>query len=183
MNGCRILMGGVLLVMTGCQMFAPGSDGMPTVTRTGMVKDIVIREDLTPATVTANPGDEIRWINKRQGTARVVFLDPVMEMLSCQRNFGGIGSSKTQYTAKLSSNDSASVCFRNPSQIRYVVRADSNLPSGELNIPGSITIDSGGRTSMRESSPPNRETSPAMNEPATANDRPIASKDEEGSVR
>ena len=78
-----------------------------------MVKDIIIREDVAPATLTVNPGDEIRWINKRQGDARVVFLDPVTEMLSCQRNFGGLmGGDRNQYTAKLSSNDSASSCFR-----------------------------------------------------------------------
>lgn len=122
---------------------------MPTVTRTGIVKDVVIRENISPATLTANPGDEIRWINKRQGNVRVVFLDPVTEMLTCQRNFGGFmaGSSKNQYTANLSSNDSASACFRNPSQVRYVVRADSNLPSGEENIAGTINVGGEGSRS------------------------------------
>ena len=106
-----------------------------------MVKDVIIREDVSPATLTVNPGDEIRWINKRQGTARVVFLDPVTEMLTCQRNFGGVmGANKNQYTANLSSNDSASLCFRNAAELKYVVRADSTLPSGEVNIPGTITV-------------------------------------------
>lgn len=123
---------------------------MPTVTRTGEVKDVVIREQLSPQTLTANPGDEIRWINKRLGNVRVVFLDPVTEMLSCQRNFGGLmGADKNQFTAKLGSNDSASLCFKNSSEIKYVVRADSNLPTGEENIPGTINIG-GENASMQQ---------------------------------
>lgn len=140
MNAQRILMGGALLVLAGCQSMG-GGETMPTVTRTGMVKDVIIREDVSPQTLTVNAGDEIRWVNKRLGNVRVVFLDPVTENLSCQRNFGGLmGASRNQYTANLSSNDTASLCFKNSGQIKYVVRADSNLPTGEINIPGSIQI-------------------------------------------
>jgi len=120
-----------------------GGESLPTVTRTGEVKDVLIRETVSPTALTANPGDEIRWINKRQGDVRVIFLSPVTEMLSCQRNFGGIlglGTNRNQYTATLGSNDTASVCFRNPTEVKYVVRAESNEPSGEQNIPGTITI-------------------------------------------
>jgi hypothetical protein len=49
-------------------------------------------------------------------------------------------TNRNQYTAKLKSNDTASVCFKNPSEVKYVVRADSNEPSGEVNIPGNISI-------------------------------------------
>ena len=155
MKAQQFMVASALLILAGCQSFGGGS-GIPTVTRTGMVKDIIIREDVTPATVTVNPGDEIRWINKRQGEARVVFLDPVTEMLSCQRNFGGLmGGDKNQYTAKLSSNDSASLCFRRAGDIKYVVRAESNLPSGEANIPGMIMVggaDTAGTTGSTTSS-------------------------------
>jgi plastocyanin len=135
-----------LLILTGCQSMGGGGESMPTITRTGAVKDIIIREDISPATLTVNPGDEIRWINKRQGSARVVFLDPVMDTLSCQRNFGSwMGANRQQYTATLSTNDTASVCFRSGGQIKYVVRADSaTVPSGELNIPGTISVAGGG---------------------------------------
>lgn len=134
-----------LLILAGCQSVG-GGETMPTITRTGEVKDIIIREDVSPTTVTVNPGDEIRWINKRQGSARVVFLDPVMDTLSCQRNFGSwMGSNRQQYTATLSTNDTASVCFRSGGQIKYVIRADSaTVPSGELNIPGTISVAGAG---------------------------------------
>ncbi len=132
--------------LSACQsMGLGGGDGMPTITRTGEVKDIVIRENVEPATVTVNPGDEIRWVNKRQGDARVIFLLPVEGQLTCQRGFGGMmsGGNKNQYTAKLGVNDTASVCFKNSSEIKYVVRADSNLPSGEENIAGTINVGDG----------------------------------------
>lgn len=160
----HMMAGSVLLILTGCQHMGMGGDGMPTVTRTGMVKDVIIREDVEPTTLTVNPGDEIRWINKRQGSARVVFLDPVTEQLSCQRNFGGLmGANRNQYTANLGSNDSASLCFKNPGEVKYVVRADSTLPSGEVNIPGTITIG-GSQGSSTRSTSSSREMSESRNE-------------------
>jgi hypothetical protein len=79
-------------------------------------------------------------------------------MLSCQRNFGGLmGGDRNQYTAKLSSNESASLCFRRGGEIKYVVRADSTLPSGEANIAGTIMVggaDTAGSTGSTTSSDP-----------------------------
>lgn len=141
-----LMMGAALFALGACQHMGFGERyGTPTVTRTGEVKDIIIREDhVSPAIVTAHPGDEIRWINRQQGDARVIFLLPMEGQLSCQRGFGGLMSAKkNQYTAKLHVNETASVCFKNPSEIKYVVRADSAPPSGEDNIAGTINI--GGR--------------------------------------
>jgi plastocyanin len=136
----RFIIGSALLVLTGCQ-HSLVRESMPTVTRTGEVKDVVILEEVSPATISANPGDEIRWINKRQGTVRVIFLTPVMEQLTCERNFTGIvPPERNQYTAKLGTNDTASLCFRNPTEVKYIVRAESSDPTGEKNIAGTITI-------------------------------------------
>ena len=50
----RFIMGSALLIMlTGCQ-HSLVRESMPTVTRTGDVKDVVIRENVSPATLTAN---------------------------------------------------------------------------------------------------------------------------------
>jgi plastocyanin len=122
-----IMMGVAFFAVAACQHMGldrgRGSekDGTPTITRTGEVKDIIIREDnVSPAVVTAHPGDEIRWINRQQGDARVIFLLPMEGQLSCQRGFGGVMSAnKNQYTAKLHVNETASVCFKNPSEIKY----------------------------------------------------------------
>jgi plastocyanin len=152
----RFIIGSALLILTGCQ-HSLVRDSMPTVTRTGEVKDVVILEGVSPATLSANPGDEIRWINKRQGDVRIIFLTPVMEQLTCERNFGGIApAERNQYTAKLGSNDTASVCFRTPAELKYVVRAESSDPSGEQNLPGTITIHSEDQASRPAGKPVER---------------------------
>jgi plastocyanin len=141
----RIILGSALLMLAGCQTI--GGESMPTLTRTGQVKDVVIRETAEPASLAVNPGDEVRWINKRQGTVRVIFLNPMTENLTCQRNFGGLlgfGTKRNEYSAKLSSNETASVCFRDSGEVKYVVRAESaGEPSGEQNIAGAISITTG----------------------------------------
>ena len=139
----RIILGSALVMLGGCQTI--GGESMPTLTRTGEVKDVIVRESVDPTSVTVNPGDEIRWINKRQDTVRVIFLNPMTENLSCQRNFGGplgFGTKRNEYSTKLGPNETASVCFRDPGEVKYVVRAKSGDPIGEQNIAGTIAIGS-----------------------------------------
>ena len=170
MNVQRLMMGSALLILSGCQTV--GGESMPTVTRTGEVKDVVIREEVSPTSLTVNPGDEIRWINKRQGDVKVIFLNPITENLACQRNFGGMmgmGTKRNEYTAKLGSNDTASVCFRDPGEVKYVVRAASNDPSGEQNLPGTIVIGGDRREAARESTVERRDRrAEQVEEPAAA---------------
>ena len=82
MNPIRYLSIAVVLVL-GCQ-------GMPTVTRTGDVKDVIIGDSLASGEITVNPGDEVRWVNKRGAPVRVILIDPVSDkQVSCKNNFGG----------------------------------------------------------------------------------------------
>ena len=150
MKAGQMIVGSALLMLAGCQTI--GGEGMPTLTRTGEVKDVVIRDVVEPTSVAVNPGDEVRWINKRQGGVRVIFLNPVTENLACQRNFGGpmgFGTKRNEYSAKLGPNDTASVCFRDSGEVKYVVRAASDDPIGEQNIAGTIAV--GGDRAARES--------------------------------
>jgi len=137
----RSILGFSLLMLTGCQTI--GGESMPTLTRTGEVKDVIIRDVVEPSSVTVIPGDEIRWINKRQGAVRVIFLTPMTENLACQRHFGGMmgfGTKRNEYSAKLGPNKTASVCFREAGEVKYVVRAESSGSSGEQNLAGTISI-------------------------------------------
>ena len=54
----------------------------------------------------------------------------------------GFGTKRNEYSAKLSSNETASLCFRDPAEVKYVVRAESNDPIGEKNLAGAISIGS-----------------------------------------
>lgn len=123
MKSIRYL-GGVALV------FAVGCQGMPTVTRTGDVKDIMIGDSLTSGYIAVGPGDEVRWINKRTAPVRVVFLDPEWDnQLSCKNNFGGWMTRSD--TAQLATNETASVCFRDAGTFRYTVRMESDRATGD----------------------------------------------------
>jgi hypothetical protein len=131
MNPFRLL-GIALVFVLGCQ-------ATPAVTRTGDVKDIVIGDDLASGEIAVNPGDEIRWVNKRTAPVRIVFLDPLSEkQVSCKNNIGGVMTPSD--TAKLATNESASICFRDPGYYRYTVRMESGLTTGEINVPGVIKV-------------------------------------------
>jgi len=124
---------GVALVLAlGCQ-------STPTVTRTGDVKDIIIGDNLSSAEIAVSPGDEVRWVNKRTAPVRIIFLDPVSDQqLSCKENFGGWMTPSN--TAKLGTNETASACFRNPGSVRYTVRMQSSLTTGEINVSGVVKV-------------------------------------------
>ena len=147
MNAIRYL-GVALLFMLGCQ-------AVPSVTRTGDVKDIIIGDDLSSRETAVNTGDEVRWINKRTQPVRVIFLDAVVDkQLSCKNNVGGWMTPSD--TAKLDKNETASACFRDPGYFRYIVRMESALTTGDLNIQGVIKVGGQGGEAAAQTSDQNR---------------------------
>jgi plastocyanin len=136
-----------LLLVVGCQ-------GTPTVTRTGDVKDIIIGDDLSSKEIAVNTGDEVRWINKRTLPVRVVFLDPVSDKrLSCKNNVGGWLTPSD--TAQLGKNETASACFRDPGYFRYIVRMESALTTGDINVQGVIKVGGQGGQAAAQTSDQN----------------------------
>ena len=122
----------VLLLPLGCQ-------SMPSVTRTGDVKDILVTQQLSKTEITVNPGDEVRWINKRMEPVRIIFLESVIGKLSCKKGFGGF--MEPTESAILDPNESASVCFREAGSLRYAVKTKSADPSKEINVSGVIRVE------------------------------------------
>ena len=147
MNLTRYL-GVALLFVMGCQ-------GMPTVTRTGDVKDIIIGDNLTSGEIAVNTGDEVRWINKRTQPVRVIFLDTVLDkQLSCKNNVGGWMTPSD--TAQLATNETASVCFRDAGYFRYIVRMKSAKTTGDINVQGVIKVGGQGGQAVGQTSDQNR---------------------------
>jgi len=98
----NFIVGSALIILTGCQ-HSLVHDSMPTITRTGEVKDVVIQDTVSPTSIMARPGDEIRWINKRQTDIQVTVVAPGRQQLTCQRNFREMsGADLDQYTANVS---------------------------------------------------------------------------------
>jgi plastocyanin len=147
MEPIRYLGGVALVFVLGCQ-------GMPTVTRTGDVKDIMVGDSLTSGYIAVGPGDEVRWINKRSAPVRIIFLDPEWdEQLSCKNNFGGWMTRSD--TAKLGTNETASVCFRDAGTFRYTVRMESDRASGDLNVSGIVKVGGQGGQAVDQTSDQN----------------------------
>lgn len=148
MNPIRYL--GVALVFSvlGCQ-------GMPTVTRTGDVKDIIIGDNPTSSETAVNTGDEVRWVNKRTQPVRVIFLDAVSDkQLSCKDNVGGWMTPSD--TAQLATNQTASVCFRDPGYFRYIVRMESAKTTGDISVQGVIKVGGQGGQAVGQTNDQNR---------------------------
>src|SRR4029079_5294158 len=132
----NFIVGSALIILTGCQ-HSLVHDSMPTITRTVEVKDFVIQDPVSPTSVMARPGDEIRWINKRQTDIQVAIVAPVRQQLTCQRNFREMsGADRDQYTANVERNDTAGVCFQDPAELNNIVSG----PSGEPNFRGTVMI-------------------------------------------
>ncbi len=143
-----LYLGVALLFVLGCQ-------GMPTVTRTGDVKDIIIGDELSSREIVVNTGDEVRWINKRTQPVRVIFLDAVLDkQLSCKNNVGGWMTPSD--TAQLGKNETASVCFRDPGYFRYIVRMESAKTTGDINVQGVIKVGGQGGQAADQTSDQNR---------------------------
>ena len=136
-------------------LFVLGCQGTPTVTRTGDVKDIIIGDNLVSGEIAVSPGDEVRWVNKGTAPVRIIFLDAVSDkQLSCKNNFGGWMTPSD--TAKLATNETASVCFRDPGYFRYTVRMESAKTTGELNVSGVVKVGGQASQAVGQTSDQNR---------------------------
>ena len=123
-----------LLILLGMAMIS-GCASLPETTRTGDVSDIHIEANVSPEVARARPGDEIRWVNHRRGTVKLILLDIRKENLSCNRGFA------TDGTTLLNANQTASICFNKAGEVKYQVRMESALPGGEVNSQGKIVVE------------------------------------------
>ena len=119
----------LFLTLAACQ-------SLPSFSRSGEVRDIAISNSLSAAAILVNVGDEIRWTNKLMTPVRIIFLDYVLNKLSCRSNFGGHFYSGAD--AALRPNESASLCFYKPGAIRYVVRTEHS--TGVIAESGQIQV-------------------------------------------
>jgi plastocyanin len=127
-----------LSVVTGMVMCLAACSTMPTMTRTGSVEDIVIGPSSLHLNVTVHKGDEVRWINERDGIIQIIFLDSLEGRVNCQRGFGLLDIAET---TTLKPQESVSVCFAEPGSWPYTVRLDQPAPTGWFNAPGRVLVE------------------------------------------
>jgi len=122
-------------------LLAAGCTPIHISSRTGVVKDIIIVEAPNPAELTVNPGDEVRWVNRRTQPIEIDLLETRIPELSCNRGFIDVfGGPRENVT--LEANGTASACFPIAGVIRYNVRMESALPGGKKIVSGVVKVGS-----------------------------------------
>lgn len=109
-------------------------------TKTGMVKNIVIKDTITPDTLTVRAGDEVRWINQRQESVTVTIDGPLEHNVSCRNGFSKALGMGVDNSTTLDSNETAGLCFSRVGTVNYSVRPSSDTRTTMADTKGSITV-------------------------------------------
>jgi hypothetical protein len=148
MNLVRVGMLGAMVTM----LVAPGCGShqrFPESSLTGGVFELKIDDSLTPLSVTAKRGDEVRWINRSNAKVDVAVVQAQEEMISCQKGFAstnlgylfGTSDYENIVMATVRPNEFASLCFAIPGKYAFSVRKDPSKTGSLDKMTGSITIE------------------------------------------
>ena len=122
----------VVLALSACQP-------MPTSTRNGDVRDVLITERPGTVVVEVNVGEEIRWTNQHAEPVRIVFMERISGQITCRRNFCGYFTGGAE--AFLKPNQSASLCFGDSGTIPYTVMIQSASSKEQTSREGLVQIE------------------------------------------
>ena len=133
------IVGAALLAsLVGCATIQ-GTGSIPNTSRTGAVHDVNFEERMSPVTLRVQPGDEVRWVNKRSTPVTVEFLGGALDDVTCQRGFSSL-LRRQQETATIPPNQSASLCFGKQGTVTYNARMDSPVAGGQTIRSGTIHV-------------------------------------------
>ncbi len=118
-----------------------GCASLPEISRTQAVHDVQVQDGLSPDHLFAAPGDEIRWVNLRKEAVFVQIADLEKDDLACQRGFEDWRGALLE-SIEIEPNETVSLCFKEPGQIRYNVRAETSVGGGQAVYPGRLRIES-----------------------------------------
>ncbi len=133
-----LVVAALLATMAGCASIQ-GTGSIPNTTRTGAIHDVNFEERMTPVTLRVQPGDEVRWVNKRSTPVRVEFLGDALADVTCQRGFSSL-LRRQREEATIQPNESASLCFGKKETVTYNARMVSPVAGGETIKSGTIRV-------------------------------------------
>jgi len=121
----------------------------PESSLTGEVFEVKIDNSVTPQSVTAKRGDEVRWINMSNTPVDVSVVQTREELISCQKGFAStnlgylFGTSEYEniVMATVRPNETASLCFAISGKYVYTLRKDPSTTGSLDKKSGSITIE------------------------------------------
>jgi len=141
------------MVLTGVGMLltlaCASHQHFPESSLTGGVFEVKIDNSVTPQSVTAKRGDEVRWINMSNTPVDVSVVQTREELISCQKGFAStnlgylFGTSEYEniVMATVRPNETASLCFAISGKYVYTLRKDPSTTGSLDKKSGSITIE------------------------------------------
>ena len=111
----------------------------PQYSRSGEIHTVNIEQDIHPADLIVNIGDEVRWVNHRTLPVQLDLVGDVHDGLSCERGFSNFLGMKAESTT-IKANESAAACFSKVGVIKYNLRMDSALPGGKAITSGTVQV-------------------------------------------
>jgi plastocyanin len=133
MKSITAVTGGLIVCMSliGCTL--------PSSSRTAVIKDIMITQELKPDNVLVHAGDEIRWVNLRTDHVQLDIPRLKDKDLACRRGFANwLGM--TRETVQLKPNETVSLCFEDPTMVNYNVRVDRPVAGGRELLSGTVRV-------------------------------------------
>lgn len=112
---------------------------LPHTSRTSAVHDVRIDAALSPDNLLVQPNDEVRFVNLRKEGVQVEIANLKSQDLACERGFSNMMNSVGEIVL-LKSNQSASLCFKNPVTVNYVVRMDTALAGSSKILHGVVRV-------------------------------------------
>lgn len=108
--------------------------------RTSVVHDVRIDAALSPDNLLVQPNDEVRFVNLRKEEVQVEIPNLKTVDLACERGFTNMVGSLGEIV-QLKANGSASLCFKSPATVNFVVRMDTALSGDRKILNGVIKVE------------------------------------------
>jgi hypothetical protein len=93
--------------------------------QTGAVHYIKIGESVSPKTLKAKVGDEVRWVNLGREAVRLDIIGNI-EAVVCQRGFGDLGTRIG--STRIASQDFVSLCLGKAGEVKFHVQREDEEP-------------------------------------------------------
>lgn len=108
------------------------------------VRSIEISDVVTPHTLYAKPGEEIRWQNLRANPVRVGFLTMrLLDELACEKGMATFWGGASDLVT-IPPGGSMSLCFVRAGTVQYNVWFDAENPKGAISPTAAVYVEAGG---------------------------------------
>ncbi|MDP1948888.1 MAG: hypothetical protein Q8L77_15455 [Nitrospirota bacterium] len=127
---------GLLYVLSAC-------GHQPATTSSATVRTIQISDMVTPDTLYATPGEEIRWENLRANPVRIGFLSMrLLDDLGCEKGVATFWGG-TNDLVTIPPGRSISLCFARAGLLQYNVWFDADNPKGAMSRTAAVYVEAG----------------------------------------